>query len=530
MRLLFRHLPFVFVCLMGLSWPASAQQGVPRIASDNCLFTEGDLARLELPPQAQGRWILLDAAGKQLRYGQLADGERVLYFGGLKNGIYYLFWWNRQDGAPDLDTQTPDRLSFLLLPKPPDPPGDPFFAVNQPGLAADLKAGRNTPDSDYTFTLNALARLGIRRLRTRLTQADLCEPSKPGEINWRTFDQLTNDTTARNIRLIALLGGASSPQTSNPAGNAQLPDAQQTAAYLQALLMRDALKTDEFALWNEPNGPSFPGDAAAFRSFAQTGYDTVKIRSRRATVALGGIAPVSTQPTFLPDLFKSPEATFLDVLDFRADGTLADAKKFNALLDQLTRNTPFALKPRAVSHAAFPCANNSIRYERLQASETLKKLIWARYHNFHYFTAANLLDPPDDKTGNGLFARTTAGPDPGQPRLQAFAWVTALQRLSNAQPTENWAFEGPTLEVYSFSRQKETLLAAWIPQNRRAGGKRAVASFHWPEGAQAELYDLTGERVTSQRLKSHTGGWNYVLLDIEPLYIVVPAPAAEVTW
>ncbi len=527
MRLRFRLSLVPFLCFLSLNFSAAAQQAVLRIASDNCLFTEGDLARLELPPQAQGRWMLLDGLGKQLRYGQLADGEHVLYFGGLKNGIYYLFWWNRQDWTPDLDTQTADRLSFLLLPKPPDPPGDPFFAANQPGLAADLKAGRNTPDSDYAFTLNALARLGIRRLRTSLAHADLCDPAKPGETDWRVFDQFTNDTAARNIRFIALLGGASNP---SQATDAPPPNAEENAAYLQALLMRDGLKTDEFALWNEPNGPSFPGDATAWGTLAQMEYNAIKIRSRRATVALGGIAPVSTKPTFLPDLFKNPEARLFDVLDFRADGALSDAKKINALLDQLTRDTPFALKPRAISHAAFPCANNSIRYERLQASETLKKLIWARYHNFHYFTAAQLLDPTDDKAGAGLFARTSAGPDPGQPRLQALAWVTALQRLSNAQPTENWAFESQDLEVYSFSRQKETILAAWIPQERRAGGKRSVASFHWPEGAQAELYDLTGERVTSQRLKSHTGGWRYVLLDIEPLYIVIQAPAAEVTW
>ncbi|HUT24125.1 MAG TPA: hypothetical protein VM492_07280 [Sumerlaeia bacterium] len=553
------------------------------------LFRPGGLIRLALPEEAdgvgeaggageaEGRWVIVDDRCRAIRNGVLKPGERALYLGDLGVGGYFLFWGLEEGDArlrganPRVDMGPRKRLCFFVLPESDRSVTDDFFAVNQPGMARAAREGRTGPDSDYAFVLSATARLGTRRLRTELERSIVLGSGE--EYDWQAFDRLVSDMAANGIRLVAQMGdghnggSSSEPSPAIPPGPGQegttlsrtadsrpAPGSGEASAlrgeayagatsrdFARDLLRRFGFKLDQFVLGGEIGG-EVPRLASVHDFTARIGpvHTMVKTRSPKAWVMLGGLAPGPDGVTFaagerfLRALFNEGVGSF-GVIDHRADGPLFDVRRLTSALDDLLRGTGSENKPRAVSSAAVSSGKDSVEDQRRQAAETIEKLVWFRHRGYLQFAVSRLLDTETrlGEGGAGLFSRPSgSGERPPEPRLLALAWAHAVQRLAGSRPVEDLGFASETIESYAFSRRRETVLAVWMPKrsDKRPSEERIAAAFSWPDDAKAEIYDLLGHAVTGERLRRQGKEQFFVLVDLEPAYIVVDARADQVGW
>lgn len=544
----FRKIFFILTLaasFIAVNGSGSAQSTFPELLQKQRVFSSGKDVKLTLPTGVRGVWVILDDAGRKLRDGEFAKGEKILYLPGFESGIYYLYWNIDLTGPASASVGPQNRLSFLILPRTGNLSVDDYFAVNQVGMVRGARNAQTLKQTDYAFVLNALGYMGIHRLRTGFERDLVFSGQTSGKADWGLVDRIIlRDSPVRGLRFIAQIEGNTTPATPqmHPPRDPKLG-----ADYLGLMADRYKMKVDIYSLWAEPNGTTFPGTARHFVDQIAPWYDKLKVRAPLSLVTLGGIAAdpqnvtQPANPEFLHEVFLHG-APYFDLLDHPADGTFAEARKMKEAVDKLLEGTPSETKPRAISTAAFPSARGSIDDERLQARELVKKLAWFRHFGYRFFAAASLLDDPAATTpravttpiipaGSGFFMRG-ATPDERRPRMQTHAWIETFIRLNSASAVMELKHANEFLEIYGFKRKNETVLVAWVPDRLDdvRAEKRVAATIQWPVGSRVKLFDMLGHDVTETRLKPRVGPLNYVMLNLEPLFVEISAAPGKVAW
>jgi hypothetical protein len=507
-------------------------------SADQRIAEEGQPFRLPLPDGWTGDWTLTDDRGEQVREGSIPQGDRSVTFADLKQGIYYLF-----PGGVHRATAlawTGKRLSFLVVPHSGRIPEDHFFAVNQPEMTR-MAAGtdRKDPASPYCFTLDAMQRTGIHRLRTALPWPD-AEP-KQGTFDWKTFDALDQDISRAGVRLIATLGGTpawaavkppvNDPRFSDPKTRLALPaaDPKNAAEYVNALLRQYGFKLDEFAAWDRPYGPRYAGTPASYSLRLQSVYTAIKTRLPYSGIAFGGVgAEPLRDRTFVRTLIDTASTSY-DVLDLSVEGDYRAMKDLVRDLDAAIAETPAAERPRAVAYASIVPESETLAEQHRVARELLKESVYAHYREYRYFAYAAMVDPVREDAGPvGFFSSIDRCP-----RASIAAWLESLLRIGKTKPIARLGFEGDNVTTYAFDRNGESVvLVAWVPlrDNDLRSDKRVAITLYWPDEADARVLDMMGRDITAKNLRSVKSGEYHIMVDVDPIYIVVDTPMADVGW
>ncbi len=522
---------FFFVFLV---FPVSAQppdtsdQSPMRQALETCVFKPQQLIRIPLPTDVSGYWAVLDDAGHRLRYGLFREGERAMYLGDLSVGIYYLFWGLEEGQTPTVAQGPEKRLAFLVLPESNPPMTDHFFAARQPELISEMKSGL----SDAQAVTEIMARLGTPRLRLYVDASTMRDATNPAEIDWELLDTLEREATGHGVRFIAVIGG--NPRSPVPV--VQQPEAALVnQAFVRALLRRFGFKFDAFALHSAPNSPeSSTGSAEQFAAFIGPVYKEIKQRSPFATIALGGLASSNDLVGFMgqADQLRTFVSTSFDILDWEAAGTLEQTRALYKELQVLITDTPAAAKPQAISRSTMTSIDDSINGQRFQASQVLKKIIWARSKGMYQFCADYLVEPTGEKLSRtGLFWRGPDG-DSLRPRMQAVVWANAVRRLSGALAVTDKTYVADAFEIYTFSRGEGTVLAAWVPElpNDTRPDKRAVVTLRWPDGVTARVTDMMGRPLPENYLQRQAENTYNLVVDVDPVFVELNVAPINVSW
>ncbi|MBN1867172.1 hypothetical protein JW916_07740 [Candidatus Sumerlaeota bacterium] len=539
-RLTASALAFVLLLVFG---PSSA---LGNGTSPPAVFAESDLIQVPLVSGETGTWILVDDRAQEIRRGRIETGVRSLLFSSLPPGGYFVLWGESTEAVRLDAPASANRLGFVVRPGAGPLPEDHFFAVNQPGLIEEAKAGRAGGDSDCAFAFAAMKSLGIRRFRTPF----LPDPPRNSgdDYDWRALDRLERDASEAGVRFIAVLDVEPRLVLALPEAQKRVPTDKTARA--RALLRRYGFKLDEFSLCDELTPDLYArrlGDGLGrsqagelLEGIASVGA-ALKVRSPQCVVSLGCLVVPAAADAATKN-FLDASAGACDVLDYRADGTFADFVRTTEALDRLVERTGWMAKYRAVGCAGIAVGQSeSIAAQRVQASETIRKLVWARSLGYRYFAAARLTDARFSSERGGLGAeKGTAFFDANRsPRLVAGAWAHAVVRLGGTAPVARLRFHGDRIEIHAFEREGETILVVWAPEtmDRRAesaeparADRRGVVSLLWPEEIGGEVYDPMGRRAGADRLRKKTGRERYFLADSEPAYLVLATPSETVSW
>lgn len=549
---------------------AAQEEAPPRI--DARIYEEGALLRIARPQGAQGRWVLLDDRGALKRQGVYRPGEEALYVGDLSPGAYFLFSNLSEDRTPNIDSGPQGRAAFLVVAPIEQPlPEDHYLVVNQPLMLRPLSEGEEPGLSDReAFVLDAMQRLGIRRLRCSFA----LDRVRRGAEAWdfRQIEALLREAENRAVKFIAVLG-RSNGTADMPRPNAdEFEDfdrlnelAAQDASYVEDLLRRFGFRLDVFALWPQPNTLSFPAPAHRLVTRVGPTYRVLKERSPYCSVSLGGLAAQPNDPAalsradFVADVLTKARGLF-DVLDAQAEGSLREAMAFRQVLDEavdkvaesIRQSTPDEAEgdraaammrdiPRAVSIGACSAGPDTIAAQRRQAVELVKKVVLFRHRRYHYFGVGPILET-DSPGASGIDTREAqtgaralfAGPD-AWPRIAAGALHQALRRIAGARVVDSLRYSDEKVRICGFENRDVTILAAWAPlrPDDAREDKRMVVELFWPDDIQGRVYDMMGRDLTDRHLKNIDEAARIkrlFLVDVEPLWLVVPTPASSVRW
>ncbi len=519
---------FVFTFSASAQQPAEAEVPLMRRQVEACVFEPEQLIRIPLPEGASGNWAVVDDEGRRVRYGLFREGERAMYLGDLKAGIYYLFWGLGDDEIPTVVQGPENRLAFLVMPEGRPAMTDHFFAARQPELIREMQSG----ESDARAVTELMARLGTPRLRLYLDAPTMRDVDNPTEINWDEIDELEREATERGVRFVAVLGG--NPRSPIPVVQ-QVETALVNQAFVRELLRRFGFKFDAFALHSSPNSPtSFTGSPEQFSAFITPVFKEIKLRSPFATIALGGLSSSKDLVGFTGEAesLRTFVSTSFGILDWEAAGTLEQTRALYKELQVLITDTPAAGKPQGISRSTMGSIDDSINGQRFQASQTIKKMVWARSKGMYQFTADYLVEPTmEQPSRTGLFWRGSDG-ERLRPRMLAFAWGNAARRLSGAQNVSEKSYVGDAFEIYTFARGQGTVLAAWVPErpNDTRPDKRAVVTLRWPDGVAARATDMMGRPLPEHYLQRQDENTYNLVVDVDPVFVELNVTPVNVTW
>ncbi|HBF34289.1 TPA: hypothetical protein DDW35_06970 [Candidatus Sumerlaeota bacterium] len=477
-------------------------EGLVSLHNTLLLFPWGTAARIPKPTGVTGNWVLLDAQGYHVQESVFSATETFLSFPGLPEGAYYLFWDYPTSGLPSLNAPFAKRISFVVLPPESNQPADHFFAVNHLNLATDLLRSKGIPEAEFLLPFEALSRLGIHRMRVDIS-AETAAPKRKHEYDFRAVDQVVKAAGDRGVRLIAMLG--------------------QDPEYPTELLRKYEFQLDEFTL-RSAIAKQAP---AIFLEKSAPIYRALKERSPYCDITIGGLP---TDGTLLPNLLQKYDKAY-DGLDFTADGSLIAAEKLTGDIRTLVPNADAQNKALIIASAGCSVGNDSINEQWAQAHETLKKMFWFKYQGYRYFSNAVLIDPEKDTNNFGLFSAPTRD-FPPQPRLLAAAWARAIANLANAKPIKRLGYSGPKVEAFAFARPDSVIVTAWVPQvsGDTRTDKRSAITLRWPNDTSAIVQNILGQNVTTHRLVKRAPGQFDLVLNEDPVYLIISTSQENVGW
>ncbi len=196
-------------------------------------------------------------------------------------------------------------------------------------LAADKSYGVNAdltryPPEALDHTLARMNDLGLRWVRQPFPWAEI-EPA-PGQFDWDRWDRVVEATSARGLKLIAVLDTTPAwarPPDANPfTPPTELAD---FGRFARALAGRYHDRLDYYQIWDEPNLSAHWGgqfvDPTAYAHLLREGAANVRAADAKATILLAALAPtVETgplnlnEPDFLAGLYAANAAPWFDVV------------------------------------------------------------------------------------------------------------------------------------------------------------------------------------------------------------------------
>jgi polysaccharide biosynthesis protein PslG len=117
---------------------------------------------------------------------------------------------------------------------------------------------------------------------------------EPGQRNWAPYDRLVDESNARGIRVLMVVGYP--PDWAQPERHASRVDPAAYARFAADLVERYAPRgVRHYELWNEPNLSNFwlpAPDPPAYAELVKTAYPAMKAEEEDTTILIGALAPV----------------------------------------------------------------------------------------------------------------------------------------------------------------------------------------------------------------------------------------------
>ena len=169
---------------------------------------------------------------------------------------------------------------------------DPLF-VREPSSHGWQLAKLISRDRAYA----ASGKLAVRVVRVNLIWTHVAPAKKGGPWDWSYYDAFVDDALARGVQpQFTLTGPAPAWATGNGKEGIVKPQPALFAEFVSAAAARYAGRVKRYAIWNEPNWPSWlaPKSAqpAMYRALYRSAYDAIKRVDPSAEVLIGELAPM----------------------------------------------------------------------------------------------------------------------------------------------------------------------------------------------------------------------------------------------
>jgi hypothetical protein len=198
------------------------------------------------------------------------------------------------------------------------------------GLSAD-QVGISTgvvlftgPFEEIDSEIAGMAKDGAKWIRTAV-RWDLVEPDSAGSDDWKTADEIVEQSRARGLEIVLDINGTPEWARNPGAGVPEFPrDLQTYATFAGKLAARYKGKVAAYELGNEPNHiKSFAHpDAALYARVLKLSYPAIKAADPDALVLTGGLGGNSDKKgnipgdVFLADLYKAGAKDFFDAVSY----------------------------------------------------------------------------------------------------------------------------------------------------------------------------------------------------------------------
>ncbi len=193
-----------------------------------------------------------------------------------------------------------------------------------------------TPRSEIAARLQLVRDAGAQWVRTDFWWYSV--EWNQGAWDWRFFDAVVDEATARGLQVIPILWGTPGWAATDGVFSYGVPDMAAWERFVASTVTRYRGRVGRWEIWNEPDGAWYwAGTAGQYAELLARAYRQVKLADPAALVLLGGLAQGGgAVPDFLQRILadaRYPAGAYFDVhnvhTNFRSMGAMADQIRNN---------------------------------------------------------------------------------------------------------------------------------------------------------------------------------------------------------